>query len=84
MASILLYVLIELPLIKMDLTGFINVTDSGVMHHAGARRLALMNEFSFSLIFWVIESDLFYFSLTFLSLSGMKLTDVGMSALKGT
>ncbi|RIB23848.1 hypothetical protein C2G38_2170072 [Gigaspora rosea] len=30
----------------------------------------------------VIESDLFYFSLTFLSLSGTKLTDVGMSALK--
>ncbi|RIB01616.1 hypothetical protein C2G38_2050739 [Gigaspora rosea] len=57
----------ELPLIKMDLTAFINVTDSGVMHLAEAR---------------VIENDLFYFSLTFLSLSGTKLTDVGMSALK--
>ncbi|RIB03067.1 hypothetical protein C2G38_2226131 [Gigaspora rosea] len=57
----------ELPLIKMDLTGFINVTDSGIMHLAELR---------------VIESDLFYFSLTFLSLSGTKLTDVGMSALK--
>ncbi|RIB23850.1 hypothetical protein C2G38_2170081 [Gigaspora rosea] len=32
--------------------------------------------------FSVIESDLFYSSLTFLSLSGTKLTDVGMSALK--
>ncbi|KAF0517374.1 RNI-like protein [Gigaspora margarita] len=49
----------ELPLIKMDLTGFINVTDSGIMHLSGAK------------------------SLTFLSLSGTKLTDVGMSALKG-
>ncbi|RIB11744.1 hypothetical protein C2G38_2202630 [Gigaspora rosea] len=49
----------ELPLIKMDLTGFINVTDSGIMHLAGAKRLS-----------------------TFLSLSGTKLTDVGMSALK--
>ncbi|CAG8623934.1 19723_t:CDS:10, partial [Gigaspora margarita] len=48
----------ELPLIKMDLTGFINVTDSGIMHLSGAK------------------------SLTFLSLSGTKLTDVGMSALK--
>ncbi|RIB23849.1 hypothetical protein C2G38_2170077 [Gigaspora rosea] len=54
----------ELPLIKMDLTGFINVTDSGIMHLAGAK------------------SDLFYFCLIFLSLSGTKLTDVGMSALK--
>ncbi|RIB26631.1 hypothetical protein C2G38_2162844 [Gigaspora rosea] len=48
----------ELPLIKMDLTGFINVTDSGVMHFAGAK------------------------SLTFLFLSGTKLTGVKMFALK--
>ncbi|RIB16397.1 hypothetical protein C2G38_2190076 [Gigaspora rosea] len=39
----------------MDLTDFINVTNSGIMHLAGAK------------------------SLTFLSLSGTKLTDVGMS-----
>ncbi|RIB29081.1 hypothetical protein C2G38_2156323 [Gigaspora rosea] len=49
----------ELPLIKMNLTDFINITDLGIMHFAGAK------------------------SLTFLSLSGTKLTDVGMSALKG-
>ncbi|RIB04592.1 hypothetical protein C2G38_2254294 [Gigaspora rosea] len=42
----------------MDLTDFINVTDSGIMHLAEAK------------------------SLTFLSLSGMKLTNVGISALK--
>ncbi|RIB13845.1 hypothetical protein C2G38_2196733 [Gigaspora rosea] len=48
----------ELPLIKMDLTAFINVTGSGVMHLAGAK------------------------SLTFLFLSGTKLTDIGISALK--
>ncbi|CAG8540281.1 1769_t:CDS:10, partial [Cetraspora pellucida] len=48
----------ELPLVKMDLTGFINVSDEGIMHLAEAK------------------------SLTFLSLSGTKLTDAGMSALK--
>ncbi|CAG8581319.1 31497_t:CDS:10 [Racocetra persica] len=48
----------ELPLVKMDLTGFINVSDAGIMYLAEAK------------------------SLTFLSLSGTKLTDAGMVALK--
>ncbi|KAF0517367.1 RNI-like protein [Gigaspora margarita] len=72
----------ELPLIKMDLTGFINVTDSGIMHLAGAKSLTFLSLSGTKLTDVGISALKGLRDLTHLSLNKTRIKNASLSTIR--